>query len=203
MRKADLAKNHEDFDAAVARYKAFMKKIIDAQRVVATAQEKRDVAESVMLRLCANWERFVDGHLVDCINRDSSKLSEYLGVTLKPHPDKATCQAVLFGGGYLDFRSYGDLKGFSKKVLPECSNPFLEVTSAQADRIDEVYRIRNYLTHYSEKARRALKAMYSDEYQMHNFLEPGYFLLGYKAKRLWRYFAAFEGASAKMKTWCT
>jgi hypothetical protein len=203
VRKADLAKNHEDLDAALARYRAFMTKIIAAQRVVATAQEKRDIAESVMLRLCANWERFVDGHLVDCINRDPSKLSEYLGVTLKSHPDKATCQALLFGGSYLDFRSFGDLKGFSKKVLPKSSNPFLQVTPTQADRIDEVYRIRNYLTHYSDKARRSLMAMYKDEYQMSKFLEPGYFLLGYEGRRLWRYFDAFEAASSKMKEWCT
>lgn len=58
MRKADLKKNHEAFDSALARYRSFMEKVVDATRVVGTAQEKRDLAESVMLRLCANWESF-------------------------------------------------------------------------------------------------------------------------------------------------
>jgi hypothetical protein len=58
MRKADLKKNHASFDTAVARYRGFMEKIINAQRVITTAQEKRDIAESVLIRLCANWFRF-------------------------------------------------------------------------------------------------------------------------------------------------
>lgn len=64
MRKSDLRKNHESFDNAVARYRSFIDKVINAQRVVGTAQEKRDLAESVILRLCANWEQFVDEHVV-------------------------------------------------------------------------------------------------------------------------------------------
>jgi len=53
MRKSDLQKNHEPFDAAVTRYRNFMQKIISAKHTVNSAQEKRDVVESVLLRLCA------------------------------------------------------------------------------------------------------------------------------------------------------
>jgi len=49
MRKLDLRKNHEAFDAAFVRYRAFLDKIINAQRVISTPDEKRDVAESVLL----------------------------------------------------------------------------------------------------------------------------------------------------------
>jgi hypothetical protein len=52
MRKADLARNHVAFDA-VERYEKFMLKIVAAQRVVSSALEKRDIAEAVMLCLCA------------------------------------------------------------------------------------------------------------------------------------------------------
>lgn len=202
MRKADLARNHDDFDVSVKRYREFMKKIIAARRVVATEQEKRDVAESTILRLCANWERFIDSHLVDCINCDASRMNEYLGVALKPHPDRATCQAILIGGRYLDLKSFSSLKKFSKQVLPDASNPFLVVTKTERDRIDEVYIIRNYLSHYSDKAKRALRAVYKKKYSRKKFCEPGYFLLGHKAKWLWAYFDAFENASVKMKKWC-
>jgi len=56
MRKADLKKRHDYFDKTVERYRSFTKKIIDAQRVLGSVYEKRDLVESVILRLCANWE---------------------------------------------------------------------------------------------------------------------------------------------------
>ena len=36
---------------------------------------------------------------------------------------------------------------------------------------------------------------------MTRFVEPGQFLLAYKAKRLSKYFNEFEGASSDMKAW--
>ena len=43
----------------------------------------------------------------------------------------------------------GELVGFSKKLLPKESNPFLKITQGQKKKIDEFYKIRNYLAHYS------------------------------------------------------
>lgn len=202
MRKADLSQNHRKLDDAIDRYRSFMERIIAAQRVIQLIQEKRDLAESVLLRLCANWESFVDEHLVDCLNVDPSKLEDFLGVPVPAHPSKHLCTALIFGDGYRDFASFGQLKGFTKKLLSNDSNPFLEVTKTQAKRIDEVYTIRNYLSHYSARSKRALHRMYREEYEMTNFIEPGQFLLGYNATRLWTYFDAFEGASTRMRDWC-
>jgi hypothetical protein len=202
MRKSDLKKNHDAFDEAIARYRSFLNRIVDAQRVIREAQEKRDLAESVLLRVCANWESFVDEHLVDCVNRDHSRLSDFLGVSIPSNPSKDLCHALLFGDSYRDFRSFGDLKGFSKKVLPPESNPFLVVKATSFNRIDEVYRIRNYISHYSTRSKRSLMAMYREKYNYDRFLEPGQFLLAYKAKRLWAYFDAFQKASQDMREWC-
>ena len=202
MRKADLRKNHDPFDVTLSRYRDFMQRILGAQRVIRTVTEKQDIAESVLLRICAHWERFVDEHLIDCVNVDHSQLSDFLGVSIPRHPSRNVCQAILFGGGYRDFRSFGDLKGFTKKVLPDSSNPFLEVTAADARKIDEVFTIRNYLAHYSAAARRALDRIYKDKYKMKRFREPGSFLLASQGKRLWAYIEAFENASTKMKEWC-
>jgi hypothetical protein len=49
----------------------FLAKVVHSERVIKTAQEKRDLAESVLLRICAYWESFVDEHLIDCVNVDS------------------------------------------------------------------------------------------------------------------------------------
>ena len=201
MRKSDLKKNHAPFDAAVARYRGFMAKIISAERVIGTASEKRDLAESVLLRLCAHWESFVDEHLVDCVNRDHTQLSAHFAVSIPENPSWDLCHALIIGESYRDFKSFGALKGFSKKILPEASNPFLCISKAHTDRIDEVYAIRNYLSHYSSSGRRSLMNIYKSKYDMERFLAPGQFLLAYDADRLWRYFDAFEGASGDMKTW--
>lgn len=201
MRKSDLKKNHAPFDSAVARYRGFMEKIVNAERVIGTAPEKRDLAESVLLRLCANWESFVDEHLVDCVNRDHTQLSKHFAVSIPENPSWDLCHALIIGESYKDFKSFGALKGFSKKILPEDSNPFLCISKAHTDRIDEAYTIRNYLSHYSSAGRRALMNVYKSKYEMERFLEPGQFLLAYDADRLWKYFDAFEGASTDMKTW--
>jgi len=125
VRKSELKKNHTPFDDAVVRYRTFMEKIIGAQRVISTAQEKRDVAESVLLRLCAHWESFVDEHIVDCVNCDPSGLSEHFGVNIPRHPSWELCHALIIGDGYTDFRSFADLKGKSKKLLPDESGQLI------------------------------------------------------------------------------
>jgi len=201
MRKADLLQNHIKLDDAIDRYRDFMGRIIDAQRVIRVVQEKRDLAESVLLRLCANWESFVDEHLVDCMNVDPSQLEDFFGVPIPAHPGKNLCTALLFGDSYRDFPSFGALKGLTKRLLPATSNPFLQVTAAQSKKIDEVYTIRNYLSHYSARSKRALHRVYQNQHQMTNFLEPGNFLLAYDARRLWTYFDCFEDASTAMKNW--
>jgi hypothetical protein len=202
MRKADLLKNHEALDEAIGRYREFMARVIVAQRVIRTQQEKRDLAESVLLRLCANWERFVDEHIVDCVNCDHSKLPAFLGVTIPAHPTRNLCEAIIFGGGYRDFHSTAHLIDFTRKILPDNSNPFMEMSTGDRARIDEAFSMRNYLSHYSAKARRSLDTVYKKKYKLRRFVEPGSFLLARGGKRLWAYFESFEQASIDMQAWC-
>lgn len=199
MRKSDLKKNHKPLDEAIARYRNFVGKVLNAQRVIGSAVEKRDIAESVLLRLCANWERFLDEHLVDCVNCDHSRLSEYFSVSIPPHPSWDLCHALIIGDSYKDFKSFDQLKRFTKKILPDESNPILSVSKLNIKKIDEVYTIRNYLSHYSQASRRSLQKVYKNDYGMGKFVEPGQFLLARNARRLWSYFDAFQGASNDMK----
>jgi len=201
MNKSDLKARHSGFEEAVERYKSFTDKVLSAKKVIRTKQEKRDLAESVILRLVANWEGFVDEHLVACVNRDHRRLHEFLGVTIPPNPNMNLCRALLFGGGYRDFPSTGDLIGFSKKVLPDESNPFPEISKSNRNKIDDLYKVRNYLAHYSARSSRALWQMYKTKYHYKRWIEPGRFLLANGGDRLWQYFDAFEGASKDMQKW--
>jgi hypothetical protein len=200
MRKADLRHNHKTFEAALTRYRAFAEKVIQAKRVIGTTAEKRDLAESTLLRVCAQWERFVDEHIVDCVNRDHSKLREYFSVAIPPNPSWDLCHALIIGAKYLDFRSIGELAGFTAKILPDASNPFKKIGKAEHRMIDETFKMRNYLSHYSQASRRALEKVYGKQYGMKRFIEPGAFLLADQGSRLLTYIDAFQRASTAMRT---
>lgn len=201
MRKSNIIARHDRFLNDVDWYRDFLARVIGARRVLKSVEDKREIAEMIVLRLCAHWEYYIDELLVACINRDHSQLSQHFGVSIPEHPSNQLCQALLFGDGYKDFPSFGKLKGFSKKILPNESNPFLRITKTNSNRIDEVYAIRNYLSHYSAKARRTLFDMYKKNHNMSRFLEPGQFLLAYEASRFDEYIDAFVGASNQMKGW--
>lgn len=180
-------------------YVDFLDRILGAQRVVGSIEDKREIAESTLLRICAYWESFVDEELVDCANIDSSTLPEFTGVRLPTNLPRAVCEAILFRGGYLDFPSVGALKGFAKRALAETVNPFAKIRPATAAKIDEVFTIRNYLAHQSKASRRALMKMYRENYDLGRFQEPGRFLLANNAQMLAEYIGAFIDASQQMR----
>jgi hypothetical protein len=181
-------------------YIDFLARTLEAQRVIRTKVDKTEILESSIIRICALWEAFVEDELIDCLNLDSSKFSEYLKLDLPKHLSRSLCEAILIGSRYLDFKSVGDIKGFANKVLPDDVNPFrLIKTNPTAKRIDEVYVMRNYLSHYSSKAKRALRQMYKKSYNLERFREPGDFLLSYAGNRLVPYIEAFLDASKQMR----
>ena len=199
MRKADLAKNHEDFEGDMAWYINFLIRTLRAEGVIGTREDKIEIVESSIIRICALWEAFVEGELIDCLNLDSTKLSEDLKLDLPKHLSRSLCEAILIGRGYLDFKSVGDIKGFASKILPDDVNPFRLIKTPTAKKIDELCVMRNYLSHYSSKAKRALRQMYKKSYRLERFREPGDFLLSRGGGRLIPYIEALLDASQQMR----
>jgi len=197
MRKADLAKNHDDFEDNMGWYIEFLERMLDQ------VKEEDDfvvILESLVIRLCAIWEAFVDDEMIACLNIDSSKCKEELQLRLPKHLSKDLCEAILVGHGYMDFKSVGDIRNFAGRVLPDDVNPFKKIrTNPTAKRIDELYVMRNYLSHYSSKSRRTLHKMYQTAWHLKKFREPGNFLLAYYGKRLFQYIDAFLDASKQMR----
>jgi hypothetical protein len=199
MRKADLAKIHDEFEEDMDWYIDFLIRMLRAKRVV-QYYDKLEILESLVIRLCAIWEVFVGDEMIACLNIDSSKCKEELQLRLPKHLSKDLCEAILVGHGYMDFKSVGDIKSFARKVLPDDVNPFNFIrTNPTAKRIDELYIMRNYLSHYSSKSRRTLHKMYQDSWDLKKFREPGDFLLAYSGKRLVQYIGAFLDASEQMR----
>jgi hypothetical protein len=152
-------------------------KIESARRVVKSVQEKRSIFESFVLSICANWEILVEELLVDCLNKDTTKYSDYTGYKLPKDMSREACKAILIGINYLDFKSVEQLKDMSNKILiPEC-NPFVKIPTSNGKKINEFFTIRNYLAHHSYAAKRALLNVYKSRYNLKTFVEPGVFLL--------------------------
>jgi hypothetical protein len=211
MRKADLTKNHDWFEEQINWFMSFLMRVKDAQLinqepidintkfVIGETLDKIEIVESSILRICALWESFVEEELIDCLNLDCSKFSEHLRLKLPKDMTRDTCAAALLGDRYLDFKSVGEIKNFAKKVLCQANNPFELIKKTNSKKIDEIYIIRNYLSHYSRKSMRALRDMYLKSHNHRNFIRPGNFLLSNNADRLVQYIKSFVDSSQQMR----
>jgi hypothetical protein len=199
MRKADLAKNHDWFEEQIDWYMTFLRRTIGAQDIIKERHDKVEIIEASILRICAFWESFIIEELIDCLNLDCSKFSAHLRLSLPKDMSKDMCAAVLLGDRYLDFKGVSDMKGFANKVLCDENNPFKLIENPMAKKIDEVYVIRNYLSHLSRNSERRLRQMYQNSYNLRNFVRPGDFLLSYRARRLYQYIESFFRSSKQMR----
>jgi len=197
MNKADLRNNHRQFERHVERSEDFATRLLAAERVV-RLEDKQRIAEATILRLSSYWEWFIDQELLDCININSRRLAQYLEVKHK-HLNIEMCRAILFRGGYLDFRSVQAAKRFAKDILPDEVNPFRLIEPSTASKVDELFTIKNYLVHRSFAAKRALKKMYRKNYEIRIFQEPGRFLVAHRGRRLRSYIEALRRASTQME----
>ncbi len=162
---------HLDLNSAID----LLMKIETSQRVVRTADEKGSIFEAFTLRICALWGFLVEELFIGCLNKDTSMFVKTTGFKLPKHITKDMSKAVLLGMNYLDFKGIGNLKSVSRKILVDHCNPFNTISNAKASKIDEFFKIRNYLSRYSHAARGALHNMYKDRYKMKKFVEPGFF----------------------------
>ena len=162
MRKADLTKNHDWFEQELIRVYDFLNRVKEPKLVIKGLLDKYDpyeITESSIVRICAIWESFVEEELVDCLNLDCSKFSEYLRLDLPKDMNKNMCSAILLGDRYLDF-GIDNIKHRADQVLCDVNNPFKLIDKKTCDKIKEVYIIRNYLSHLSRKSQWALRQMY-------------------------------------------
>ena len=177
MKKATYYRSLTSFHRNMNQDIDLLMKIEHARKVVKKKHEKKSIFEAYAFRICANWERLVDDLIVDCLNQDTSRYAESTGYNLPKHVSLDVCKAIIFGYRYLDFRSIDELKRNSKKLLVDECNPFLAITHASGKKIDEFCKIRNYVAHRSDSAKRSLMKIYKNNYGMKRFIEPGSFLL--------------------------
>jgi hypothetical protein len=202
MRKSTFKTTHIRFSRWIVWYGDFLKRLIEARRVVRTKQEKLELVEALVHRVTVRWEVLVLEDIVTSLNRDSSKYAESLGLRLRTHLTKDECQAMLTGHRYLDFKSVGEIKDFGRKYLTPKCNAFRAIPQHASDLIDEFMVMRNFLAHYSPYARRSYERLMRGKYHYERVREPGAFLVtldqSTQEYRWSKYLRAFFEASKEM-----
>lgn len=201
MRKASFQKNHEEFDAWMLIYGELLKRLVEAKRVIRIKYEKLEIVEAFVLRCAVRWELLITADIITSLNRDSSQYGSALGLRLRKHLSYDECKAMLYGPRYLDFKSVDDIINFSKKYLSLTENPFQSITNVSRKKINEFLTIRNFLTHYSDFAKRSYINLMKNTYKYRRAPEPGAFLIAVNNSGQYRwgeYIINFLQASADM-----
>lgn len=177
MKKSSFQISIEYFLYDMIKDNDFLVKIQGAKNIVKSIDEKREVFEAYVFSICANWEILVENLMIDCLNKNTKRYRESTGFGIPKHCSRETCKALVLGTGYLDCKSVADIKRKAKGILIPQYNPFKEIPSKMGNKIDDFFRLRNYLAHYSEIAKRSLRRMYLKKYGLQYFETPGVFLL--------------------------
>lgn len=202
MRKSSAKTTFYYYFEWIEWYSDFVNKVYAARRVVGKKDEKKEIFEAVAFKLHAIWHILAEDLLIDCLNLNSSQYATHMDIRLPKNLSRPQCEAMIYGLGYVDFKGVGHIKSIAKDILVPENNPFKVIEKSTSNKIDEFYRIRNYLAHYSTAARRSLNAMYKQSYNLKRFREPGDFLIAFDNSagqtRLGNYLDAFYEAGEDM-----
>ena len=177
MRKSGFRVDHTYFRGSLLWWSDFVIRVATTNDVVQDDGERHELADTAVLRIGAKWEALVQADLINCLNRDTSKYAAELGLRLRKHMTRDECQALLFGTGYLDFRSVRELRAFAKRYLLNSFDIFARIPRDCEKPIDRFFIIRNLVAHYSPYAERAYYRLLRTQYNFHRMRAPGEFLL--------------------------
>lgn len=164
------------------------------------AEEKQLLIESLILRSCAYWEKFLDSEIVEVINLDYSILLESRGLPANTKLNKKLIKAILFSNAYIDFHHSNNIVAFFNENASPIVNPFQSFPKKSLSKIDFTYKIRNYLSHYSDFSKKKLFSELKKRGLINKrFVEPGVLLLKNKGDVFNQLVNNFRLCSIKMK----
>ena len=108
-------------------------------------------------------------------------------------------KSILFSNVYRDFHDIEKSKSFFKTFITDKYNLFKKLTNEQIKKTQTVYKLRNYLVHYSEFSKRKLQQEYINNYKYSVFMAPGKFLIKSAGKHFEKLIHNFSIMSATMK----
>lgn len=182
MKKSQIDKTFENYIDWNEKYIAIVGHIVNDDGVLPSKSDQCEVMEAFALKICTQWSILCEELLIDALNHDASQYGKYMNLRIPKHNSRDTCEAMIAGLSYFDFKSMRELENVARNILVPNYNLFSVVSRQMQIRIDEFILIRNFIAHGSNKAERALLKMYKDRWRMERFREPGDFLLSFDPK---------------------
>ncbi len=180
MSGKNITKNHRILEESIEEIITYGLEIISSnfeKSKLFGEKEKITIIEGLLLRACAIWEKFIETEIIYLVNMDKSYLLNELELPQNSVLNLKMIKAILFANSYRDFHDIERSKNFFRTFISDKYNLFDEITSDQIRKIKIVYKLRNYLAHYSEFSKKKLHKEYIKIYNYSNFMEPGRFLI--------------------------
>jgi len=197
----DIIKNHEQFENSIEKILQYANEIVSdlPYRKKISNEEKFLLLESLILRACALWEKFIEKELVLAVSLNTNRLVKEMNLKHNTKLDLELIRAILFSDIFRDFHDLEKSKSFFNKFIASNFNFCAEISTSQIKNLQFIYKIRNYLSHYSEFSRRKLFDAYKKKFGLKRFVEPGQFLYTNKGQRFQDLIANFKYCSINMK----
>lgn len=199
MSKNIILKNHVQLEQNIEESIKYGLKLIELETELLNSGEKTIVIEGLLLRACAYWEKFLEAEVIYLIEMDKSKLIEELELPCNSVLSRKIIKSILFSNVYRDFHDIEKSKTFFRTFITDNYNLFKKLTNEQIKKTQTVYKLRNYLVHYSEFSKRKLQQEYINNYKYSVFTAPGKFLIKSSGKHFEKLIHNFSIMSATMK----
>lgn len=202
LKTKKIIHNHDEFETNVEKILQYANEISAdlPYKTKMSIEEKCMLLESLTLRACALWEKFLENELIFAVNLNPSKLIKEMQLKSSIKLDNNLIRGLLFSDIFRDFHDLDRSKSFFSKYIVDDYNPCGKISNTQVKNIQAIYALRNYLSHYSDFAKRKLFITYKKRYKMTKFIEPGKFLIKSKGKIFQDLISNFKFASINMKT---
>ncbi len=170
-----IIKHHKNFEREIELLIKYGLEILKNENK--KKEEKAMLIESLLLRSCAYWESFIEEEIVYLTDLDTKSLVYKMGLPEKTKLNLKLIRALIFSDTYKNFFNISNSLNNLKKIITEEYNLFLEITPEQRSKIDFIYKLRNYLSHYSQYSKKQLISVLRIKYEYKRFQEPGLFLM--------------------------
>jgi len=184
--KKTILGNHEQFESKIEDIIKYGLELINdrlpGKMDKKSKEEKSMLLEALLLRSCAVWESFVENEIVLLVSLEPANLNKEMGLPEHSKQSVKLVRALLFCGRYRDYWNMEQSKSTFRRVITDKYNLFSKIKTEQINKLNFIYKMRNYLSHYSGFSRKELLKAYDKTYKREKFLQPGYFLMKEKGK---------------------
>lgn len=193
----NLIKNHITFEKEIDETIKIFKNVLSNPDL--TSAEKGMIAEGILLKSCALWEKFLEKEIVTLVSFDTTNLINEVKLPQNTKLNLRLIKAILFSNCFRDFHDIDRSKNFFNTFIVSKHNPFIKIPKDLIDNAAFTYKIRNYLAHNSEYAKNQLLNHLRKNFYYTNFIEPSKFLVKGNGKNLTQLVHNFSLLSASMR----